>query len=768
MLSFLRTHQKAILASTGALVIFSMCFFGIAQKSQLPSGKKGVILGKAMDGSSTRQEEIDAMALFFTHLSDPRIGLLSKEEDIFMKDVVSSGLALMLIENYWPLLEKDLEPRLESYRHFRPYAHPEMHFVNAENIWMRFAPNLYGALEKFREEQDPKIQVKHLIDCVMAENQFPEQMLRQILFFQERQFNPEFKDPYIQSGNLALFNARSIYEIFGPKFMELATEFIYNAAMMAKANGKVVTKEEARASLICLAGDANKKGKEIKPKEAKAYFAAVLRKLQISDKKAVEYWQKLLLFRRIFEEVNSSIYLDSLVYDSIGQFSHEELTLNLYAMPKPLCIDSFDKMMKLEIYLDHMAKRPHDKPLNLSLQFLSPDRVKSRCPKLVAKKIGLEVAKVNLHEVSLQISLKDILQYEIDHFDALAQHTPELALKDVEGDGDKLALLQFLEPAVRKNLDDRARKSLLSQHREFIDLAFVNATKEKREITLNLDDQNSEFIGFEDNNALIEKLEKAFAEGQKTQGSSLVELKGGGEELYQVEVTSVSPDYEVLTFEEADQMGVLDKLLADRLEREYPSIRSLYPSEFKNEAGAFLPLDEVKEEVGKYVFQDLITQIQNYVKNNGIASDVLSSNLDTLASYRLAEFMSSAMAALQAEGDAVETFIKKEEEKGLESQFKLALHREVFSRAKPSPLMDENMFRMKEKEWSSLALLPGYGLAFYKLESKRIDDEEKSKAMQKGYDILIEDAKRGVLYDLLEEMKVEGVLHVQKEEEVKE
>jgi hypothetical protein len=753
MLTFLRKHQKVILASTGALVIFSMCFFGISQKSNLPTEKKSVVLGKAVDGSKIKSGHIEEMTNFLSYLSNPHIGLLSSADDIFIKDVLDSGLALMLIQTYWPHLEEEMQTRLDSYQRYRPYVHPEMRFLSAENVWMRFAPEIYGSFEKFKEEKDPKAQVKHLISCFLAEQKFPEQLLRQFLYFQEQQFNPQFRDPYIQRGSLALFNVHSVLELLGPNFMQLATQFIYNAAIIAEQNGLRVSKEEAKAALICLAA------KKEDPKKGEALLKEALQKMRMTQSQAVAYFQKVLLFRKLFEEVGGSIYLDSLAYDQINQFSHEELNLNIYAMPPFLAIDSFEKMMQLEIYLDHTAKRHHAKLLPLPTQFLSVDRVKSRCPKLVAKKFSLDVSLVKKSEIGLQVSLKDIAQYEITHFDELIQTVPELALKICLSDEDKMKAIESLPALVKEKIDAAVREKIVASHREWIEASLLAAKPKRKEVILNLEDINNYFIGFEDNNSLIEDFEKALANG------SSINLIGDGDHFYRIKVISGSADYDILTFEEAQNIEVLSRILTERLERDYASIRSRNPSEFKNESGEFLPFSEVREIVGKYVFQDLISQLQSFLKIEGLVSEDAILEMDELAKYRQSDFMNLALNSIKMAQNQ-DLFVKKEgEDAGIENQFKLVMSKEKMSRSKTPELFDEQMARMKEGEWSQVGILGQYGLSFYALERREINETEKKKAMEKGYDLLVGDAKKAILFDLIDQMKSQNVLHIRQQEE---
>ena len=771
MLSLLRKHQKIVFATAGLLVIFSMCFFGVASQGERGGERKNVVLGRALDGSKVNSNEIFEMVHFLNNASSPHFGLTCQADDVVMNTVFKSGLANMLIDTYYDDMKEELDAKLEVYNKYKPYAHPEVQFVNAEMIWSIVAPELSDSLNSFKEETDPHKQLRHAISAYCAQSEFPEFALRNTLYKYQQQFGARYQDPYILRGNLSLFNARTPYELLGSKFMNLTAQFIHNSAIYAKQKGYKVSLEEAKASLI---EHSVRAYKELNPSEefdgakAGANYKMAFKSLMVPEKRVVQMWQKVLLFKRLFEEADGSVFLDTLAYDQINQFTKESLELNVYSLPQTLVVDNFEKMMKLELYLDNVSKRSHDQLVMIPEQFHSVDRVRSRCPKLLAKKFELEVTKVARSEVALQVGLKELFEYEMLCFNELKTKFPELALKSVTTTEEKLQLLDELEPLVKTKLDDYVKEQILAQNENWIYTALDKAPSETLNVILNMDDENAIFEGFSDNNLVIGMFEKALAEAKRNESAALVQMIGQGDIFYSVKVVNPTDDFEVLSFEEALNIGALDRLLDERLQREYPIVRVSHAVTFKNASGEFKPLSEVREDVGRFVFSETITQLQNYLKDESNTPHENLNALDQLSTYRMHHFLTSALANIRQEANVDQYVIGEELRSGLEGQFKLQTEKQMVSRSAPTDLLDEQLFRMKQGEWSTISLLPSMGLGFFHVDDKKLDDTMRKEAMQEGHALLVDEARRVVLKDVLSEIHSRHAIHFEKKQEQEE
>ncbi|MDN3504325.1 MAG: hypothetical protein P0S95_01965 [Rhabdochlamydiaceae bacterium] len=768
MLSLLRKHQKIVFATAGLLVIFSMCFFGVASQGDRGAERPNVVLGRALDGSKVNSNEVFEMVHFLNNASNPHFGLISSEDDVIMNSVFKSGLASMLIDSYYDEMKEELDSKLEVYSKYKPYAHPEVQFVNAEMIWSFAAPELSDALKNFKQESDPHKQLRHVINAYCAQTEFPEFALRNTLYKYQQQFGAKYQDPYILRGNLSLFNARSPYELLGSNFMNLTAQFIQNAAIYAKQKGHKVSIEEAKASLI---EHSVRAYKELHPTEqfdgAKAgeSYKLAFKKLMVPEKKVIQMWQKVLLFNRLFEEADGSVFLDTLAYDQINQFTKESLELNVYSLPQTLVVDNFEKMMKLELYLDNVSKRSHDQLVMIPEQFHSVERVKSRCPQLLAKKFELEVNQVARSEVALQVGLKELFEYEVLCFNELKTKFPALALKEATTTEEKLEVLDGLEPLVKTKLDDYVKEQIIAQNESWIYSALDKEKGQTLSVVLNIDDVNTVFEGFEDNNQVIAKFEKALLDAKRNESAAVVQLIGAGDVFYSVKVLSAQEEYEVLSFEQALSIGALDRLLDERLAREYPIVRVAHAVTFKNASGEFKPLSEVREDVGRFVFSESITQLQNYLKDESNTPHENLNALDQLATYRMHHFLTNALTSIRENSKVDHYVLNDEVVDGLEGQFKLQSEKQVVSRSEPTQLLDEQLFRMKQGEWSNISVLPSLGLGFFHVDSKKLDDTMRKKAMQEGHALLVEEARRVVLKDVLSEIESRHAIHFDKQVE---
>lgn len=88
------------------------------------------------------------------------------------------------------------------------------------------------------------------VKLFLAEKKFPSPMLKQVLRYQEKQYNWLSPDQDLDRLDLSLFGYHTIEDWFTPHFTRLVSEFIINASILAEAQGYEVSKAEAMADLI--------------------------------------------------------------------------------------------------------------------------------------------------------------------------------------------------------------------------------------------------------------------------------------------------------------------------------------------------------------------------------------------------------------------------------------------------------------------------------------------------------------------------------------
>lgn len=140
MMNFFRKYQKLLFSVISIVTIASFAFFGMANTvADRPHIAKRVV-AKVIDGSDIYEHEICAMGRF----------LCQGKESVIQKELLATGMAAQLAERYFEQLKADVEQRVERAKNYRPYAHPRLPILSAEEVWKRFQPQLLQHLQQLR------------------------------------------------------------------------------------------------------------------------------------------------------------------------------------------------------------------------------------------------------------------------------------------------------------------------------------------------------------------------------------------------------------------------------------------------------------------------------------------------------------------------------------------------------------------------------------------------------------------------------------------
>ena len=172
----------------------------------------------------------------------------------------------------------------------------------------------------------------------------------------------------------------------------------------------------------------------------------------------------------------------------------------------------------------------------------------------------------------------------------------------------------------------------------------------------------------------------------------------------------------ILTFQEAVDKKILKTILDDFLENKYPEIRAQYPSKFINEREKIKDFQEVKWQVGAYVFKDLLKSIDvNYrIKNPDPNWKPSFGPNDEIAKRWLFCFMNLQKEMLEKENIEV----LQDKTRNLINQWLIEENNDELSRKD-----NEKIFSLTKNEYSPV-FFNNYS-AFYRLEDFEIDNEEK-------------------------------------------
>lgn len=789
MLDFFRKYQRYFFIVIAIVIVISFSFFGTHSTLSGPQKVEDRCIGQGVDGSKIMQSDLDLMIRFLSSdrndLSLAEKGVMPNfiNDGVIRKDLLGTGIGEQLVKAYFEDLREELNDRMIHHKSFRPYKHPTAPFISVENLWTQVLPSQKTHLETFlykTEEMTPEA-FGLLVNLYLGESAFPPNILREYLMFQQRHYKWIEPDPALERVNLNLFHCKSIEEWFGRRFVELAAQFVINAQLIAKERGYKVSYEEARVDLVrngYEAMQAQLRKKEISEEEMGKLWKQQLYSLGMSEKEAVGVWQKVMLFRRLFEDVGGAVFVDPHVYNTFYSFASKTAEIDLYHLPDALELKDFSSLMKLELYLDQVSENRKE-ALMLPQSFASAEEIEKSCPELVEQRFLVEVAHVRRDDVALDVSVKETWEWQLeeDNFALLVKEFPQLALKKAEDAEGYFAALEGLPPQEREKVDRFSRGKIVESHPDWIQEALNQKHVKLQEVSLSLGGEAVPFEGIRSGETLLALFSKAALKGDLDTHPESLAAKNqlelfteDGETYYRFHVVDRDLTKVVLTFEEANERGILDALLERHLESQYPKVRTKNPGVFKTENNEWKPLSEVKNEVGRVVFAEALANIEKGISELGVSlPEDRFERLDTFyPKYRLFPYVRLAEKEIRTLGDE-SRFLKRSvsvNEEGslgtklsLEEQWSLVKERKMFKNHDKNPWFSSDVFSMVEKSWSEVAHRSEGRLSFFQLQEKSVPSGNFAPEMKQGQSILSKEAERHLMTDVIERIQKTNAIH---------
>lgn len=770
MLNFLRKHQRIFFVFITAAIIVSFSFFGtygsMANQAQVEDKE----LFKGVTGKPIMQQELASLCRLiesspFDRAAGERGGMPNFLNDgVIEKDFLASGLGVMLAKRYFDELKTDLDVRVKKIHYYRPYAHPKAPQISAEGAWARFSPNMaehYRTL-KAKSDQSTTETLALMIQLYLDQAMLPADTLKQVLMMQQNQQNVE-ADPLLANADLSVFGFKSMDDWFGPRFVPLVAQLILNTAQLAEERGYAVKTEEIRADLyqnIYHAYSQMSRNGQLDPEEADQYFQMKMRALGCDETMLLGAWKKVMLFRRLFEDGSGSVLIDPLAYQQFDKFAKENARVALYQLPQALQLPDFRSMLKLQVYLESVAADASRlrSDLRVPKQFAALEQIEKKAPELIERKFELEWSSVSKEDLSGSISVKETWDWEaVDaHWEMLRKKFPEVAVLKGESKELRLAALDKLDKKLRVKVDQFARSRMVDEHPEKILHAMGQAAPKNSSLGIRMRGGDLPFAGVKDSAELIALLEKAAAKGEAPNAANqrLNLYTPDQENFFHIEVISRDPAKKVLTFQEASQDGTLDKLLDKRLEEAYPEMRKKDFHYFQLANGQWKPFKEVKDQVGRHLFADLLKTIEDQYRAHFGLLPGREGELP-LAFYSNARFlqhMKEAQTHLQSNPDDT-AWINTSSEATLASQWLLQKTEQVMERCTELPFSKDEMFKLSPREWSSVTIGERGALAFCFVHEKGANINHPVDSVEQGHQILSFDAKRDMMLQILQKVQ---------------
>lgn len=721
MMQFLRKYQRYIFIVITAFIVISFSFFGTFSLQWGSQKKKEIKVAERLDGSELTYSSVEKMSRFLSSDSESLRNTRERfmpnlfNDGVIEKDFLESKIISHLVAHYFEDLKPHLQFMLDRVQHYIPYKHPETDALSSMMVWNQLAPSISQGLLDLRKEKEVSLAFfSRLFDLYLAEKSFPPEALQRVLIYQQNQ-NPSLPvDMRLVQEDFSLFSLHTISDWFGQNFIDMISQFILNAASVAKEKGYQVSEREAIFELKeNLKKGLKKWGLEMKEGD----FRQHLQMLGMSEEDTIETYRQILLFRRYFHDMGGHVFLDAQPYKEIAAFAAESALVQLFDLPPYLQLKNFHDLMLLEVYLQ--AVYPHNKnPLELRGDGDPIESVEKRAPDLVGKNYQIRLRETTKERVLLRIGERELWEWEMKEpfFKELKEKFPFLAHVQAATAQKRFEALENLTWEKREEVDRFARDRILEGHPTWIQESLVASSQKEMNLDLRLGKSQIVLKGVQSPEKLFPILEKAPLLSQESLTSeekkaieALKFFTQDKEHYYSIELVGRDKEKHILLFGEALKDGTLEHMLDSFLEKHYDEAKGRRPDLF----GLQKPFDEVKDQIGKIVFVDLLKSIdQDYSKQIGkITWEEGNGSLDFYAKHRLFCHVRKLREKIMNQKDP-SLFLQKNEN-SLADQWKMKEKTLDVDRTFDPSWVSSQLFKKKKVDWSSVHVESSGSIAFF-------------------------------------------------------
>lgn len=702
MSNFFRRYQKFFFLVIAAMVTLSFVFAGtFGAMTEVQSERADCVVGKSIDGSDLRLLEIAALSRFIASdrediASGGTPNLLN--DGVIRQDLISGGIAAVLVRDCFDSLKDDLADKVQKIKAYRAYEHPGAPFLSAKSVWQKMSPGINEQWTALQGTTPLDLKSFSLLTRLyQLQSSLPTEWLRRILMMQEQQYKQWLQpDPKLRQADLALFGFHSLNDWFGKNFIDLMAEFIHNAAITAEEKGYTVSLEEAKGDMQRIFAETTQKLQEANWPSLFSYQDQ-LRMLGMVEEEAVAAWQKVLLFRRYFQDMSNAIFMDRLSYAEFAAVAKEKATVDLYQWSDALKMTSAVDLVGLQTYVNAVAHKPAD-PLSLPTDFLSVSEVEAKAPAFIATVYKAKVFAVDKREAALKATLKDVWRFETNSetWERLRKEFAFLtSSKTVE---ERFALLEKLTPTQRSALDMFARRLLVDQHPEWVKAALDSAEGKETQLIMSAGEIHLPHVKD------AARLGSLFQKIPTSPETALLELNQfeSGDAVFRFEQIEKVAEPKIKTFQEAIADGSLARVVDKNLASSFSKLRSKLP--------AGKEFAEVKEEVANLVIGDLKAAVAKEGTNHGDQNN-------SLAAKRLAILSNRARKDLMQHANEAK-WLKQDGDSPLQAQFKLERQERQITRMTQDNGAATEFFLSALEQWTPVHITPDNKVFFSYLKAK--------------------------------------------------
>ncbi|MCH9632884.1 MAG: hypothetical protein S4CHLAM6_12280 [Chlamydiae bacterium] len=486
MLGFLKKYQKIFFVFVALLVGTSVMFVGLLPKNL--SGSNDRTLFRTVTGKKIKQSHYDGLkALLTTNNGElliygQNLGMNFFPEDVFTQNLVESKLIRLIAEKKKDELKEFWVEQQAREKHYKPYSHPQMSNVSAENVWFKHAPRIPELLKQIQAEENPSKLFDLRADLFLEENNFSPFALWQFLSEKQSQYQWIQKDEAMAPFAISLFGYRSLQDWFGEKMMDYVCQFVLQVSSIAKQKGYQASYKEAENSLLKLNDLCFKQLQFLGLKEfsdSTSYFHAKLNRLGMNKMQMISLWREVLTFQNFLNEAAHSALLDDLTLNDFEQYATEQVEICRYQPPEYLKFNSLNDLGKFEVYLTALGKPKGEIGLDFALK--PTQELEKKFPQLVEHSIELEYKEIDVNQAAISVSVQDIWKWRADHKNCqkLVSRFPKLNIDEKMSPKEYQAAFENVDYFTQMQVDQYIRQQLLKQDENWLTLAFEKTQSQK-------------------------------------------------------------------------------------------------------------------------------------------------------------------------------------------------------------------------------------------------------------------------------------------------
>ena len=180
-------------------------------------------------------------------------------------------------------------------------------------------------------------------------------------------------------------------------------------------------------------------------------------------------WKKVILFRRYFDLIGKSTFLDCLPFQEYGVVANEKASIDQYQWNGSLKMkDNIDRLA-LHLYLS--ATAPKTESSLLPTIPLEIEKIEKNTPTLVYTRYRAKVLAVDKREIALKAPLQMVWDAECNEavWNLLQKEFSSLKNSTAKTEEDRLKALEKIPSDERVKIDFFVRRYLISSHPEWIE-----------------------------------------------------------------------------------------------------------------------------------------------------------------------------------------------------------------------------------------------------------------------------------------------------------